>query len=133
MTSLTLMRRIAARPSILFDVLRTPEGVAFWWGPDAGPVLLAEIELGRRPPPGALAHARRHGTGERPHGGEGNVSGVRCHDRSHPETVRSPTTDFKLRATNLNFPAGRSRAGRARGSLRRSPLAIMAASFLPSC
>jgi uncharacterized protein YndB with AHSA1/START domain len=45
MTSLTLVRWIAARPSIVFDALTTPEGVGFWWGPDAGPVLLAEIDL----------------------------------------------------------------------------------------
>jgi uncharacterized protein YndB with AHSA1/START domain len=43
-TSLTLVRRIAARPSIVFDALTTPEGIAHWWGPDAGPVLLAEID-----------------------------------------------------------------------------------------
>ena len=45
MTSLTLVRRIAARPSIVFDALTTPEGIGFWWGPDAGPVLLAETDL----------------------------------------------------------------------------------------
>jgi uncharacterized protein YndB with AHSA1/START domain len=45
MTSLTLVRRIAARPSIVFDALTTPEGIAHWWGPDAGPVLLAETDL----------------------------------------------------------------------------------------
>jgi uncharacterized protein YndB with AHSA1/START domain len=45
MTSLTLVRRIAARPSIVFDALTTPEGIASWWGPDAGPVLLAETDL----------------------------------------------------------------------------------------
>jgi uncharacterized protein YndB with AHSA1/START domain len=45
MTSLTLVRRIAARPSIVFDALTTPEGIACWWGPDAGPVLLAETDL----------------------------------------------------------------------------------------
>jgi uncharacterized protein YndB with AHSA1/START domain len=39
MTSLTLVRRIKARPSIVFDALTTPEGVASWWGPDGGPVL----------------------------------------------------------------------------------------------
>jgi uncharacterized protein YndB with AHSA1/START domain len=44
MTSLTIVRRIAARPSIVFDALTTPEGIASWWGPDAGPVLLAEID-----------------------------------------------------------------------------------------
>src|SRR6202140_390071 len=42
MTSLTLVRRIRARPSIVFDALTTPEGIACWWGPDDGPVLLAE-------------------------------------------------------------------------------------------
>jgi hypothetical protein len=41
MTSLKIVRRIAARPSIVFDALITPEGIACWWGPDAGPVLLA--------------------------------------------------------------------------------------------
>jgi uncharacterized protein YndB with AHSA1/START domain len=45
MTSLTLVRRIKARPSIVFDALTTPEGIAHWWGPDAGPVLLAETEV----------------------------------------------------------------------------------------
>jgi uncharacterized protein YndB with AHSA1/START domain len=44
MTSLTLVRRIAARPSIVFDALSTPQGVAAWWGPDDLPVLLAEID-----------------------------------------------------------------------------------------
>src|SRR5262245_61472960 len=44
MTSLTLVRRIKARPSIVFDALTTPEGIAFWWGPDEGPVLVAETD-----------------------------------------------------------------------------------------
>lgn len=44
MTSLTLVRRIAARPSIVFDALITVDGVSCWWGPDAGPVLVAEID-----------------------------------------------------------------------------------------
>jgi len=45
MTRLTLVRRIAARPSIVFDALTTPAGIACWWGPDDGPVLLAETDL----------------------------------------------------------------------------------------
>jgi uncharacterized protein YndB with AHSA1/START domain len=45
MNSLTLVRRIAARPSIVFDALITPEGIASWWGPDDGPVLLAETDI----------------------------------------------------------------------------------------
>ena len=45
MTSLTLVRRIAARPSIVFDALTTPEGICAWWGPDQGPVLLAETDV----------------------------------------------------------------------------------------
>jgi uncharacterized protein YndB with AHSA1/START domain len=44
MTSLTLVRRIKAQPSIVFDALITPEGIAFWWGPDEGPVLVAETD-----------------------------------------------------------------------------------------
>jgi uncharacterized protein YndB with AHSA1/START domain len=43
-TSLTLVRRIKARPSIVFDALTTPEGTALWWGPDDGPVLEAETD-----------------------------------------------------------------------------------------
>lgn len=45
MTSLTLVRRIAARPSIVFDALTTPDGIACWWGPDEGPVLLAQTDV----------------------------------------------------------------------------------------
>jgi uncharacterized protein YndB with AHSA1/START domain len=45
MTSLTLTRRLKARPSIVFDALTTPAGIAAWWGPDDGPVLLAETDL----------------------------------------------------------------------------------------
>ena len=44
MTSLTLVRRIAARPSIVFEAMTTPQGIASWWGPDDGPVLLAESD-----------------------------------------------------------------------------------------
>jgi uncharacterized protein YndB with AHSA1/START domain len=44
MTSLTLVRQIKARPSIVFDALTTAEGIANWWGPDAGPVLAAELD-----------------------------------------------------------------------------------------
>jgi uncharacterized protein YndB with AHSA1/START domain len=45
MTSLTLVRRIRARPSLVFDALTTPDGIAQWWGPDAGPVLFAETDV----------------------------------------------------------------------------------------
>jgi len=45
MTSLTLVRRIRARPAIVFEALTAPDGIAQWWGPDAGPVLLAETDV----------------------------------------------------------------------------------------
>jgi len=45
MTSLTLVRRIAARPSIVFEALTTPADIAYWWGPDSGPVLSAETDV----------------------------------------------------------------------------------------
>ena len=45
MTSLTLVRRIKARPSIVFDAVTAAEGIAQWWGPDAGPVLVAEADV----------------------------------------------------------------------------------------
>lgn len=44
MTSVTLVRRIAARPSVVFDLMTTAEGIARWWGPDDGPVLIAESD-----------------------------------------------------------------------------------------
>ena len=44
MISLTLVRQIRARPLIVFDAITTPEGIAQWWGPDAGPVLIAEAD-----------------------------------------------------------------------------------------
>lgn len=44
MTTLTLVRRIRARPGIVFTALTTAEGIANWWGPDAGPVLLSECD-----------------------------------------------------------------------------------------
>jgi uncharacterized protein YndB with AHSA1/START domain len=44
MTSLSLVRRIRARPAIVFDAVTTAEGIAQWWGPDAGPVLVSESD-----------------------------------------------------------------------------------------
>ena len=44
MTSLTLVRRIRARPAVVFAALTSADGIAQWWGPDAGPVLLAESD-----------------------------------------------------------------------------------------
>jgi uncharacterized protein YndB with AHSA1/START domain len=44
MTSLTLVRIIRARPQIIFDAVTTAEGIVHWWGPDAGPVLVAEVD-----------------------------------------------------------------------------------------
>jgi len=43
-TSLTLVRRIAARPAIVFEALTSADGVAAWWGPDDLPVILAEVD-----------------------------------------------------------------------------------------
>jgi uncharacterized protein YndB with AHSA1/START domain len=44
MKSFTLTRRIAARPSIVYDALTTADGVASWWGPDDLPVIRAEMD-----------------------------------------------------------------------------------------
>jgi uncharacterized protein YndB with AHSA1/START domain len=44
MKSLTLVRRIAARPAIVFEALTTADGVAAWWGPDDLPVVRAEMD-----------------------------------------------------------------------------------------
>ena len=44
MKSITLVRRIAARPSIVFEAMTTPEGIASWWGPEETPVVRAESD-----------------------------------------------------------------------------------------
>jgi uncharacterized protein YndB with AHSA1/START domain len=44
MRSITLVRRIAARPSIVFEAMTTSEGVAAWFGPDDLPVVRAEMD-----------------------------------------------------------------------------------------
>ena len=44
MKTLTLVRRIAARPSIVFEAMTTAEGVAAWFGPDDVPVVHAEMD-----------------------------------------------------------------------------------------
>jgi uncharacterized protein YndB with AHSA1/START domain len=44
MTSVSLVCRIRARPAIVFDAVTTAEGIAHWWGPDTGPVLLSESD-----------------------------------------------------------------------------------------
>lgn len=54
MTSLTLVRRMKARPAIVFDALATPEGIVHWWGPDPGAVLIAESD----PRPGGRYRVR---------------------------------------------------------------------------
>ena len=50
MSEITMVRRIAARPSIVFDALTTAEGMTSWWGPDEGPVLFAaaDVKVGGR-------------------------------------------------------------------------------------
>jgi uncharacterized protein YndB with AHSA1/START domain len=44
MTSLTLVRRIAARPSIVFEAMTTNEGLAAWFGPDDLSVVRAQVD-----------------------------------------------------------------------------------------
>jgi uncharacterized protein YndB with AHSA1/START domain len=44
MTQAILVRRVAARPAIVFDALVTAEGIAAWWGPDDLPVVSAIAE-----------------------------------------------------------------------------------------
>ena len=44
MTSLTLVRRIRARPAVVFQALTSAECMSHWLGPDAGPVLFAESD-----------------------------------------------------------------------------------------
>jgi uncharacterized protein YndB with AHSA1/START domain len=44
MNSITLVRRIKARPSIVFDALTTAEGIAAWWGPDEAPIVRVNVD-----------------------------------------------------------------------------------------
>jgi uncharacterized protein YndB with AHSA1/START domain len=44
MTHVSLVRRIAARPAIVFDALVTAEGIGSWWGPDDLPVVSAAAD-----------------------------------------------------------------------------------------
>jgi uncharacterized protein YndB with AHSA1/START domain len=44
MTSVSLVRRIAARPAIVFEALVTAEGIRSWWGPDDSPAISAEVD-----------------------------------------------------------------------------------------
>lgn len=41
MTGVSLVRRIAARPAIVFDALVTAQGIGSWWGPDDFPAISA--------------------------------------------------------------------------------------------
>ncbi|MES1156413.1 MAG: SRPBCC domain-containing protein [Alphaproteobacteria bacterium] len=45
MTTLMLTRKIAARPSIVFDALTNAESIMHWWCPDTGEVLAAKTDL----------------------------------------------------------------------------------------
>jgi len=45
MKSLTLVREIRARPSIVFEALSSVEGLTSWWGPDDLPVLCASADI----------------------------------------------------------------------------------------
>ena len=45
MTSLAMVRRLRARPAVLFETIASPDGMASWWGPDDGPVLVAEADV----------------------------------------------------------------------------------------
>jgi uncharacterized protein YndB with AHSA1/START domain len=44
MNSLTIVRRLKARPALVFEAVTTAEGISQWWGPDAGPVTFAESD-----------------------------------------------------------------------------------------
>ena len=45
MSGLKLVRRMAARPATVFEAITTSQGISQWFGPDAGPVLIAEMDL----------------------------------------------------------------------------------------
>ncbi len=42
--NIALVRRIKARPSIVFEALTTAEGIGAWWGPDELPVVSVAVD-----------------------------------------------------------------------------------------
>ena len=44
MSTLKIVKQIAARPEIVLDAMVEPDGLKAWIGPDAGPVLIAESD-----------------------------------------------------------------------------------------
>lgn len=44
MNEAILIRRIAARPSIVFEALVTESGIASWWGPADEPAISAQVD-----------------------------------------------------------------------------------------
>jgi uncharacterized protein YndB with AHSA1/START domain len=54
LTSLTIVRVIDAPPDAVFAAFVEPEKIALWWGPDDGPVTLAEVDAR----PGGRFHVR---------------------------------------------------------------------------
>jgi uncharacterized protein YndB with AHSA1/START domain len=77
MTSLTLVRRVKARPSIVFEAMTTAEGIAHWWGPDPIPVLKAESD----PRAGGLYRVRFRTNDGREHESTGEFLEVTPHTR----------------------------------------------------
>lgn len=43
--SVTLVRRIKARPAMVWAMITQPDLMIQWWGPDAGPTLSVEAEV----------------------------------------------------------------------------------------
>jgi len=54
MTSVTIVRVIEAPPAAVFAAFVEPDKIALWWGPDDGPVTLAEVDAR----PGGRFHVR---------------------------------------------------------------------------
>jgi uncharacterized protein YndB with AHSA1/START domain len=44
MSTMTIVRRIDADPQTVYELMTTPAGLKQWIGPDAGPVLVADVD-----------------------------------------------------------------------------------------
>ena len=77
MTSLTLVRRIRARPSIVFEAMTTAEGITHWFGPDPEPVLLSQSD----PRPGGRYRVRFRTSDGSEHEASGEYLEVVPHER----------------------------------------------------
>lgn len=123
-TSLTITRRIKAPPDAVFDAFVVPDKIALWWGPDAGPVTLAEVD----PREGGRFHVRFRMEDGSEHGAHGTFEvfdrpnrlamGWTWEDGTDPPSRVEVTLRAAREGTELTFTHARLPNAAARDSHR---------------